>query len=203
MLTEELRKIISEKKMQALANRKRVQEELHQEVVIPDDSKNSEYKKLRLDDLPCSECSSYGIDKSFADAFDVKVCRDCIKAGSRYDLLPKGKVTEEYLLPESSLKKMKFLMKENPRNKNWSGMKLYLRKYCEEEAVHHFGSLEGLRNEIEKRKCAKFHRALEKSSCSFSLGGSSKERTPSNEKLSSQRSKVMAMVQALQDDNDS
>lgn len=204
MLTEEQRALINEKRLQALANKKRLQEELESTISSAETLSDPENKKPRVEnEEQCLECSSKSsIDKSFAGAFSILLCRKCIRALSKYELLPKGKVIDEYLLPESIMKKMKFITKENPRNKNWTGMKLYLRKFCEEEAIQHFGSLENLTVEIERRKSSQFERALERSTFSFSNVEKYHDKaSSSNKKKFSQKAKVMAMVNALVDDN--
>ena len=201
MLTKEQRALINEKRLQALANKKRLQEEIERNSYVMGETLNDpESKKLRVENEQCIECSANSIDKSFVEAFALSLCKQCIKTCSQYELLPKGKVIEEYLLPESVLKKMMFIMKENPRSRNWAGMKLYLRRFCEEEAIRYFGSLENLSNEIERRKSAQFHKALERSTYSFSSAEKTQEKAPSyHGKKFSQKSKVMAMVQALVD----
>ena len=201
MLTEEQRALINEKRLQALANRKRLQEELDRSKTSIETIDDPENKKFRVEIGQCIECSAESLDKSFLEAFGIILCKQCIRASTKYEFLPKGKVMEEYLLPESVLKKMKFIMKENPRNKSWTGMKLYLRKFCEEEAIQHFGSLDNLMNEIEQRRSSQFHRALERSSYSFSNTEKAQEKlSSSSRKKHSQKSKVMAMVNTLLDD---
>ena len=65
-------------------------------------------------------------------------------------------MAQDYLLRDSELAVedggLRCVERENPNSKSYSKMKLYLRCQVEEVAFRHFGSLEGLEAEHERRE---------------------------------------------------
>jgi hypothetical protein len=77
-----------------------------------------------------------------------------------YELVNKTELSSEYLLTESSIKMMKFLLKDNPKNPHWSQMKLYLKKHAIEKSIARWGSFELMLAEKDRRKKESFSREL-------------------------------------------
>jgi hypothetical protein len=67
---------------------------------------------------------------------------------------------------------MQFMEKDNPRNPNWSMMKLYLRKHAVALAIERWGSLTNLATEIEKRNKEKIDKKTEAVSSLFAHSSS-------------------------------
>ena len=96
------------------------------------------------------------------------VCTACCQYSDQYEQLTKSDVSAQYLLTESTIRMMKFQEKDNPRNPNWSMMKLYLRKHAEIQAINRWGTLSQLHLEIEKRNQEKLKKQTESVSSLFS-----------------------------------
>mmetsp|Transcript_18215 Transcript_18215/g.34102 ORF Transcript_18215/g.34102 Transcript_18215/m.34102 type:complete len:100 (-) Transcript_18215:1461-1760(-) len=82
---------------------------------------------------------------------------------------------------------MKFQEKNNPRNSNWSMMKLYLRKHAKELSLDRWGSEEKLKQELERRNQDKLRKQ------SDSVGGLFSTRAvddSNNKKNKAKRRKV-------------
>ena len=77
----------------------------------------------------CSMCPSLTIDPEFWETFKVRTCRVC-KRSAEMELIPKGKAKQIYLLTDKDIANagLGSLTRENPQQKTWSQMKLYLKK---------------------------------------------------------------------------
>ena len=142
----------------------------------------------------CEEC---GLDDAQTDivgklqqAFNVTVCVQCKSNSDDYELLTKSDVQARFLLPEGTIKVLKFVERDNPRHTAFKPMKLYLLKEVNmprsSGANHHytsspafalcvkrptqvrersyarFGSEEGLEEERCKREDKKWENSLKR-----------------------------------------
>ena len=111
----------------------------------------------------CKECGQGLADIKYIEAFNEFVCGNCKLKKEEYELVNKTELSSEYLLTDSSIKMMKFLMKDNPKNPHWSQMKLYLKKHAIEKSISRWGSFEIMLAEKDRRKKESFSRELSKS----------------------------------------
>lgn len=75
----------------------------------------------------------------------------------------KAEAMRVYCLPEGTLAVCRVVAeKDNPRNKNWTKMKLYDRQEIRRRARERFGGLEGLQEERRRREEKRFEKDLEK-----------------------------------------
>jgi len=72
----------------------------------------------------CRECGASAFCLKFFEAFNIAVCNAC--KVQKYSLMTKTTAKEDYLLTDSKLAGLRFLLRENPKNPNWAPMKLYL-----------------------------------------------------------------------------
>lgn len=78
------------------------------------------------------------------------------------DYITKKEAMHMYLLPEGTLAVCQFIEKENPRNRGWTGMKLYCRAEIRRRAHERWGGIHGLALERKKREEKRFWNDLEK-----------------------------------------
>jgi DNA-repair protein complementing XP-A cells len=102
----------------------------------------------------CQDCGSIDIHQEYFRFYKVPICRECTKKPI-YSQLTKTEAKEDYLLTESELKALPFIMKRNPHKSTYSNMLLYLRKQLEDFAIEKYGSLDELDREMEKREMKK------------------------------------------------
>ena len=107
-------------------------------------------------------CESTNLDEIVLKQFNEAVCSRCKANSTDYYLIPKKVVQSEYLLTDDSLSLMTFVIRDNPINPHWTGMKMYLRKHARIKALKRFGSEEALNEEIGKRKSQKTQKENEK-----------------------------------------
>ena len=105
------------------------------------------------------------------ESYGESVCTTCAQSSEQYEQLTQQDVTSQYLLTHSTIRMMKFQEKDNPRNPNWSMMKLYLRKHAMALALERWGSEIKLQEEIDKRNNDKVQKQLESVSNVFSRSG--------------------------------
>ena len=96
------------------------------------------------------------------------VCLHCKPGLPDFELLTKGDAIAEYLLPESTLRTLPTLERRNPRNTQWTAMKLYLRRQLRECAHERWGGEEGLATERARRRQAQWDKAKKKTRSVFS-----------------------------------
>lgn len=82
----------------------------------------------------------------------------------------KKEAVSKYCLPEGTLAVCKYTEKENPHNKGWKPMKLYLRAEIRRRARERFGGLEELQAERRRREEKRFTNDLEKTRNVFQSG---------------------------------
>jgi DNA-repair protein complementing XP-A cells len=105
----------------------------------------------------CECCGSIDIHQDYYKHYKISVCRDCTRKPI-YSQLTKTEAKQDYLLSESELKSLPFIIKKNPHKSTFSDMLLYLRKQLELFAIEKYGSLEELDMEMGKRETAKQER---------------------------------------------
>eukprot|EP00732_Lithocolla_globosa_P003365 Lithocolla_globosa_v1_NODE_2660_length_1916_cov_15.614186.p1 type:complete len:228 gc:universal NODE_2660_length_1916_cov_15.614186:769-86(-) len=101
----------------------------------------------------CEGCQSPDVSADYLRWFGVLVCNTCKKdEEGAYRLMTKGQAMQEYILTSSELATLPHVSRPNPRNPNWSDMKLHLTIQVERYAKEKWGSLENLDQEYEKRQ---------------------------------------------------
>lgn len=173
-LSEEQLARIEENRQKALAKRK-LTESLREIEEVNTESKLQEQKEQdaqrHISEVShCTErlcdgaiCSHCPVDRELCEYFGEYVCKGCkSKAGELYRTITRSESIATYLIPEESMKVLKFVSKDNPHNSGWIPMKLYLRKHVIALAIRRFGSMEALEEERQKRETAKFERHLVK-----------------------------------------
>jgi hypothetical protein len=98
----------------------------------------------------CGQAITHIERDTYYEPFGEAVCHTC-KQKTEFDLLSKDQVRSEYLIPLDSIGHMKYSAQPNPRNPNWTPMRLYLRKHAIERAIKRFGTLEALDADITTR----------------------------------------------------
>lgn len=173
-LTEEQLARIEENRQNALLKRKLAESLKAVEVVDTeakqDDLVEQEAQKHISETSKCtvilpdgSVCGKCPVDHDLCEYFGEYVCKSCkFNTGDSYKTIARGECISAYLIPEDSLKVLKFMNKENPHHVGWTPMKLYLRKHVVELALRRFGTLQALEDEKKKREAAKFERSLVK-----------------------------------------
>jgi DNA-repair protein complementing XP-A cells len=173
-LTEEQLARIEENRQKALLKRK-LAESLKAVEVVDTEAKQvdlaeqeaqkhiSETSKCTVTLPDGSVCGKCPVDHDLCEYFGEFVCKSCkFNTGDTYKTISRGECISAYLIPEDSLKVLKFMNKDNPHHVGWTPMKLYLRKHAVELALRRFGTLEALEDEKKKREAAKFERSLVK-----------------------------------------
>lgn len=197
MLTEEQRVTIAAKREEALRTLKRTRETLE--------------KESKQGSILCRDCgeSTLNYKDENLKTFGIIVCKICRGKSDAYDIITKTAVVDEYLLPESVVKTMRYCSKENPRNKLWKEMKLYMRGDARDEAIKLFGSMDGLQEELSRRRAATYERTLQSSNFAFnSLRDKSEEKSPTGGtpanfgKKSSRNSKILSLVKKFHDEDE-
>jgi len=123
----------------------------------------NKHEELRCDQLAKENQRCDNIlttnDMIFYENFNEKCCMSCRQLNpADYDLISRTELISEYLIPLDSIKLMKCMTKPNPHNSYWTPMKLYLRKHARLKAFDRFGGVEGLEEEVKRRKNLKFEK---------------------------------------------
>lgn len=146
-LTEEQKEIIETNRLKALARRQAISE-------TPEKSETTISQ-------PCLECFTAAPDRVYVDTFGEYVCNPCKRALREYDLISKSDVCSNFLVTESTVRLMPFILKDNPKNPHWTQMKLYLRKHAMMKAIERWGSEDALEAEKTRRMKEQYERDLE------------------------------------------
>lgn len=123
--------------------------------------RNSEERKDNSDVcqfISANSCKSESVDPLLKEVFNENVCSICKLKSNDFDLITKSEVQASYLIPEDTIKTMKFTTKTNKHNSHWAPMHLYLRKHAKELSIKRFGSLEAMEEEKKSREKKKFQR---------------------------------------------
>lgn len=108
-------------------------------------------------------CDSPNIDKTLFDQFGATVCSNCrANCPDRFKLLTQTEILSRYLLTVKNIAHLKYLLKENPVNRHYTSMKLFLKSQIDEVVLSVWKSEELLELEIAKRQEAKFQAELKK-----------------------------------------
>lgn len=90
------------------------------------------------------KCGNQPIALDLWEVFEESCCEACRHLSDDYKLINKTDVSSQFLIPQDSIKMMKFTTKVNPRNSLFAPMKLYLRKHAKKKSFKRWGSEEGL-----------------------------------------------------------
>jgi hypothetical protein len=185
---DDIAKRIAENHQKALAllekNRqnKKIKEILNVENKVKNSEKSLEVFCDRIitefdEPKPCGKPLS-SKDMVLYENFKEKCCTSCqLKDYPDYEYISRGDMIEEYLLPLDTIKMMKFINKNNPKNPMWKPMKLYLVKHAKQKAYERFMNQDGLESEKKRRESIKFKKQMESVDQIFS---SSLEETSQN-----------------------
>ena len=105
-------------------------------------------------------CGISPVAKDLLLTFGESCCDSCRHLTDDFGLINKSDVASQFLLPQDSIKMMKFSTKINPRNSGFAPMKLYLRKHAMEKSFKRWGDADGLLREIDRREKDRFDRGL-------------------------------------------
>lgn len=109
-----------------------------------------------------SLCNSTLIKGCYYENFGEIVCKNCAYESDSMKLLTRTDLKTKYLLTDYTIDSMRHRVIDNPRNKGWTPMQLYLRKHALEKAVEKWGSVQLFEEEIKRREDKKFLKSLEK-----------------------------------------
>lgn len=105
-------------------------------------------------------CGTTPVAKDLLLTFGESCCDSCRHLTDDFGLINKTDVATQFLLPQDSIKMMKFATKINPRNSSFAPMKLYLRKHAMEKSLKRWGDIDNLLKEIDRREKDRFDRGL-------------------------------------------
>ena len=156
--------ITEEQQKRIAANRENA---LKRKLEVADEAATS-LKKLENDMLSCqyvdlatgSICGAQPVAKDLLLSFGESCCERCRHLTADYELINKSIVASQFLLPQDSIKMMKFVTKNNPRNVMFAPMKLYLRKHAMEKSLKRWGDADGLMKELDRREKDRFEQGL-------------------------------------------
>ncbi|KAG5192111.1 hypothetical protein JKP88DRAFT_352052 [Tribonema minus] len=111
------------------------------------------------------------LDRKLLEAFDVAVCRNCKDSKEAYELMTKADVQKLFLLPEGTIRVLKYVERENPRNKGWTPMRLYLHKDARVWALKRWSTVEALEEERKRRDAKKWEESVKRTKGVFSSAG--------------------------------
>lgn len=74
----------------------------------------------------CQDCDSLSTVTPFTAAFDLKLCRTCVR-DPKYSVGSKTQLKAHYLLTDADLEDLPFFAKPNPNKEAWGMMHLYMR----------------------------------------------------------------------------
>jgi len=136
------------------------------------------------------------IDKTLFDKFGATICSHCrVNYSDRFRFITQTEVLTKHLLSVKHISHLKYVLKENPMNRHYTSMKLFLKSQVDEVVITVWKSEELLMQEITKRQDAKFRLELEKveaqvgsgSATSTPAGTSTMNSSGSNGKLKKQQ----------------
>ena len=162
-ITEEY-ELTEEQKERMAANK---QKALKRKLELVEEAKNSLAEKAD-DPMSCQVidpttgiiCGTQPVAKDLLLTFGESCCERCRHLSDDYTLMNKSDVATQFLIPQDSIKMMKFATKNNPRNTMFAPMKLYLRKHVTEKSFKRWGDADGLMKELDRRGKEKFDRGL-------------------------------------------
>lgn len=132
------------------------------------------------DALECGRCGSLsGIDKILFENYGVSVCTGCkIEFSDDYKSLTQTDALKRYLLEPHHIRDLKYILKENPRNRYFNSMKLFLNCQVRDVATKIWKSIDILEHEKKKRQEIKFTQDLRKVSEQLTANASASLNVP-------------------------
>jgi hypothetical protein len=156
-LTDEQKQRIALNRKNALKRKLEVaEEEKIAEETLANDSMSCQVTDSSTGQL----CGGQPVSKDLLLTFGESCCERCRYLNDDYTLINKSDVVSQFLLPQDSIKMMKFSTKMNPRNSMFAPMKLYLRKHAMQKSFKRWGGADGLMQELDRREKSRFDRGL-------------------------------------------
>mmetsp|Transcript_20669 Transcript_20669/g.46605 ORF Transcript_20669/g.46605 Transcript_20669/m.46605 type:complete len:209 (-) Transcript_20669:61-687(-) len=117
----------------------------------------------------CQEClsDSAPLVANLFEAFNIKVCHVCRETRDEYELVSKTEAQMRYLVPDGTLRVLRYTEKANPRQSSWAPLKLYLVRDVRAKSHARFGGEKGLEAERAKREERKWSGALKRTQGAF------------------------------------
>lgn len=156
-LTEEQKQRIALNRKNALKRKLEVAEE---EKIAEENLANDSMSCQVTDPSTGMLCGGQPVSKDLLLTFGESCCERCRYLNDDYTLINKSDVMSQFLLPQDSIKMMKFATKMNPRNSMFAPMKLYLRKHAMQKSFKRWGDADGLMKELDRREKSRFDRGL-------------------------------------------
>ena len=157
-LTEEQKERMEINKQKALKRKLEIVEDAK---VLTAEKANDPMSCQVIDPTTGQACGTQPVAKDLLLTFGESCCERCRHLSDDYTLMNKSDVAAQFLIPQDSIKMMKFATKNNPRNTMFAPMKLYLRKHVTEKSFKRWGDADGLMKELDRRGKEKFDRGLQ------------------------------------------
>jgi DNA repair protein len=111
----------------------------------------------------CAAGGNLAYNVPFFKAFSVAVCNGCTAVhAAEYRLITKSTAASSYLLSESDLQPLSFLLKPNPSRGSFANMKLYRERDVLQAVQKRWGGEEGVKEERERREKDRMAREVQK-----------------------------------------
>lgn len=108
-----------------------------------------------------SICNFSPVDAAYMEHYGEYFCKNCIIENDILHQITRQDAKSLYLLSDASINTLRCIIKENPRNKLFSSMKLYLKKHAVEKSIAKWGSESNLVQERKRREDATLQKLLE------------------------------------------
>eukprot|EP00465_Bigelowiella_longifila_P011158 CAMPEP_0185260594 /NCGR_PEP_ID=MMETSP1359-20130426/9172_1 /TAXON_ID=552665 /ORGANISM="Bigelowiella longifila, Strain CCMP242" /LENGTH=486 /DNA_ID=CAMNT_0027846937 /DNA_START=53 /DNA_END=1510 /DNA_ORIENTATION=- len=123
--------------------------------------------RIRDDDIEgsvkrCCKCKKRSFNKEWHRAFGVLVCNKCKYGNPQFDLIPKSKAKQLFLVTDGELNCIGTISKPNPYKPSWAPMKLYLKSQVLEMSRERYEDDEALERERKTRALLKLKRDIQK-----------------------------------------
>ncbi|KAL3137745.1 hypothetical protein ABBQ38_005009 [Trebouxia sp. C0009 RCD-2024] len=107
----------------------------------------------------CTSCGNLSFSQEWFKAFGVVLCNGC---KAQEELIPKSTAKQLYLLTDGDLKKLGSIQKENPHQKQWNPMRLYMQSQVENASYAKHGGFDGVqearRQQLDAQAAARMKR---------------------------------------------
>lgn len=167
--------LTDEQKQRIALNRKNAQkrklEVAEEEKIAEENLANDAMSCQVIDSSTGLLCGGQPVSKDLLLTFGESCCERCRYLNDDYTLINKSDVMSQFLLPQDSIKMMKFSTKMNPRNSMFAPMKLYLRKHAMQKSFKRWGDADGLMQELDRREKSRFDRGLAECDGALDNGG--------------------------------
>ena len=149
VLTEEQKARIASSRQNALKRKLQVAEEVKlAEAALKEDCSSCQC----VIDTAGSLCGAKPVAQDLLLIFGESCCEACRHLTDDFGLINKTDLASQFLIPQDSIKMMKFTTKLDPRNSAFAPMKLYLRKHAMEKSMKRWGDAAGLLRELDRRE---------------------------------------------------